>query len=1193
MGDGPTSWADLSVSQKTSGLKFVIVLTPDPVHTHLSLLFDEIAVAVQEGAQDEKYDFDSSWLPWDDQKPSYPLLTDQKQANTEQEVKETQPGIILFRNNSPKPVPQSDKNAPPGNGDDAVAQTYRQGLVVFLVGEEATTGVHRDQFRNAAAWIAALHPNNDRANKVAILGPTFSGSLPSLQQLLSDAAVQKALGFPDAKAIQQLPVYSGSVSNADSALRFHGAFLHFHSFVQNDDEIVKRFLDYMCDEQGKAAGRIAVLSEDETAYGRGVSSAIKPGGCSADFELLNLYYPRDISALRDAYQSKVLPQAGSSSQVSELRRNLPRDLADPSGRVRDSIRSYGGNQTPLAQEAVLLQILAELHDHRVTYIVLRGSNALDQLFLANFLHRSYPDGRIVLYSSDLLFMRERGTDSLSGMLTLSTYPLVTHVHEWTEYPEKHAATRVFSADVVEGDYIALRVLLNDKNLNPGTARCRVTDDNNSPLFIPPVTCGREADYFPIPDYAPPFWIDQHASGENQTCPDDRDAYCGPPAWLSAVGESRFWPVAALLKGLAQNSNVRNHEDAPETPVEMKIAFLVLIGFSLFHAWCCWSGSYTAKPAFRAHFAHQGDFQHRFLLLCGTTCGALMALIAGLGAGAFSYSSALPYSVFVLICMILTLLAGLSAVLGSAYTGLKLRLDEEAGNEARLKHRDKPEELEFGRRKITWCEVLRDKRFFAEAWRSSAWYIAVTAVLWLIIVLPLENALKVENRELTYWRGMHLFSGLSPVVPVLILLVGLYIAFWFALHGMALFGSDKPMLPACETLRITLPNQQEPSKIPLLRMFSQEDAGAEIENAALPLHKFNLLVGAALSVLFLSAALILAREVPIRSLGRWNYSMVFLAGLDVCCLLMLVGAWQLAHSWMKLKRLLTFLDRLTLRRTLSALHGFSWESVWKMSGNVLEVRYKVISRQIEAMNHTLVALQEISMTDAEGRQEAIESLEATREAAGKFASWYAENYQKPGAGDLTNFQEFQKSVAATSGTLLTKLLIPAWRTEEDSLIADPFRPAEDKEKEGAPSQLPRAKEAHIRNAEELVCLTYLGFIQNTLGRLRTLALTIVVLFLACTLAISSYPFDPRQGLSTILVVLFVISGVVIIKVYAEMHRDSTLSHVTNTRPGELGSEFWFKIAGFGLAPLIGLLARIFPGIIDFIFSWIQPGISSLR
>jgi hypothetical protein len=67
----------------------------------------------------------------------------------------------------------------------------------------------------------------------------------------------------------------------------------------------------------------------------------------------------------------------------------------------------------------------------------------------------------------------------------------------------------------------------------------------------------------------------------------------------------------------------------------------------------------------------------------------------------------------------------------------------------------------------------------------------------------------------------------------------------------------------------------------------------------------------------------------------------------------------------------------------------------------------------------------------------------------------------------------------------------------------------------------------------------------------------------------------------------------VKVYAEMHRDATLSHVTNTKPGELGTEFWIKIIGFGFAPFIGLLTRIVPGIGDFLFSWLQPGLSALK
>jgi hypothetical protein len=66
----------------------------------------------------------------------------------------------------------------------------------------------------------------------------------------------------------------------------------------------------------------------------------------------------------------------------------------------------------------------------------------------------------------------------------------------------------------------------------------------------------------------------------------------------------------------------------------------------------------------------------------------------------------------------------------------------------------------------------------------------------------------------------------------------------------------------------------------------------------------------------------------------------------------------------------------------------------------------------------------------------------------------------------------------------------------------------------------------------VCLTYLGFIQNILGRLRTIAMTSAALLIASTVALSTHPFDPRQILSLVLIILFVVVGGVIVKVYAD-------------------------------------------------------------
>lgn len=1207
------------LTDKTSYLKFVIALLPDPVHTHLSLLFDQFAVVIQEGAQDEKYDFDGSWLPWDDQDSQYARLSDEKTSNLETKLKEEQPGIILFRKSADCPEKaqkvRNDSKEESGalSKPDALSRPYREGLIVFVVGEEATQGIHREQFRNALAWIAALQPKpKSRIKHVAILGPTFSGSLPSLAQVFSEPQTTDQLDLPGA-ADDRLAIYSGSVSSKSSAQAFNkmlSSRIRFHSFVQNDNEILSRFCTYITYEQrGFDASRLAIISEDETAYGGpsginlGKEESEQDGQGSKNDEnacpdhALTLYYPRDISALRGAYQTRSLFDTGASPQPADTqRRNLPTDLADPSGRVHDSIRSYGGNQTSLTQEAYLLEIVAALRELHARYILLRSSNTLDQLFLTNFLHRNYPDGRIVIFGSDLLFIRERGATGLGGTMTLSTYPLFPLERDWTEHQSLPASDRVFSSDTAEGTYIAFRLLLNDNRLidkNPAgksyDPHCTVSDKDDKgeyAIFVPAISCTQDP---PIPDYSPPFWTqpdqcgEMNASSTGTSCP-----YPGPAIWLSVIGTNRFWPMASLTRaeqddpsplpdqrttGRMENRK-KEPGGRPEVPLEMKVFLSILIVFSLFHALCCWSGSYTAKPAFRAHFASTGDGSHTLLIFGGSCCVAFMAIVAGWGCGVFWTSApglAYPWSA----------LLSMSFVCAMAWAGIFAY-----SRNTRELSRDLPSGSDLPR--------ITDKDFTLWNYRAAGLFAAALLMFYLSFAVFLQPAFLPENRVLTYWRAMHLASGVSPIVPILSILIGLYLSFWFTLQGLALFGPDRPCLPPKK--RLFLKDKAGKDR-DFLRMFSQEDSAANVERAAMPLTWKVLGIGSLFSGVFLVTSWAIARGVPIRSLGAERYAIVFLAGLAFCCSLSIIVAWRLTSLWEELRQLLTFLDRLPLRRTLAVLHGFSWGSVWKMSGNVLEVRYKVISRQLECMNHSIATLQEFlknpsDPADVPAAAKSLSALLAMRRAGMSFADWYSKNYSIPRAGNLTSFRKFQRIVAAASGVLFAELLVPAWRKEKESLVAAPFRASEDKEG-AAPNKLRQAKDEHIRNAEEFVCLNYLGFIQNILGRLRTMAITSVILFLASTVAVSIYPFDPRQALSAVLILLFVISGAVIVKVYADMHRDATLSHVTNTKPGELGSEFWFKIIGFGFAPLIGLLSRIFPSITDFVFSWLQPGISSLK
>jgi len=226
---------------------------------------------------------------------------------------------------------------------------------------------------------------------------------------------------------------------------------------------------------------------------------------------------------------------------------------------------------------------------------------------------------------------------------------------------------------------------------------------------------------------------------------------------------------------------------------------------------------------------------------------------------------------------------------------------------------------------------------------------------------------------------------------------------------------------------------------------------------------------------------------------------------------------------------------------------------------------------------------------------IKAIEDTTSKRLEFAEWYSSHWDDWKARRLTGLKAVQHSLANTAATMLTELLVPTWRNEGESLAFDPAGKADDggKDKTDAKPQSAGTLPPHMRNAEELVCLVYLAFIQNIVGRMRSLVMGIICIFLAITVAVSSYPFDPRPLLSGIVVVLFAILGATIIAVYSQMHRDPTLSRLTGTTPGELGSDFWIKLIGFGAGPVLALVATVFPEFTGFIFSWIQPGIASIK
>src|ERR1019366_7372141 len=82
--------------------KFVIATLPDPIHTHLALLFDRMVEVIQQAAQDEGYSYEASSLPWEDKDETYLRLADDDLAAHRKDLAEEQPGILVFRRSPTK-----------------------------------------------------------------------------------------------------------------------------------------------------------------------------------------------------------------------------------------------------------------------------------------------------------------------------------------------------------------------------------------------------------------------------------------------------------------------------------------------------------------------------------------------------------------------------------------------------------------------------------------------------------------------------------------------------------------------------------------------------------------------------------------------------------------------------------------------------------------------------------------------------------------------------------------------------------------------------------------------------------------------------------------------------------------------------------------------------------------------------------
>ena len=87
----------------------------------------------------------------------------------------------------------------------------------------------------------------------------------------------------------------------------------------------------------------------------------------------------------------------------------------------DTVPRFSTAQTPLSQEAQLMAIAHQLQRDHTDFILITASNILDELFLAQFLHRACPDARLVFYNGEDRVV-ERDVDNVQYIGSISVTP---------------------------------------------------------------------------------------------------------------------------------------------------------------------------------------------------------------------------------------------------------------------------------------------------------------------------------------------------------------------------------------------------------------------------------------------------------------------------------------------------------------------------------------------------------------------------------------------------------------------------------------------------------------------------------------------------------------------------------------------------------------------------------------------------
>ena len=390
--------------------RHLIALVPDPEESGHSDYFDAVLEGIDDAAAAGSVDFwrlddpasrhyvrDRIWLPWSS--------TDAKKRGDK--CWERQPGVILYR-------PNQDVSTNPA-------------LVVLLVGETPTWGVRDQVLARALSSVDGVDTTADEEPQnlrrfYRVLGPTFSGSAPSLRAAIERHVAVRRQRF--AQFQPQFRIASGTATGSDvKPLLEHALDAHAEEEARlaqvprsaRDDIQVsyasavptyEAMLQAMASFLKQVGGPSALLSESGTAYGD-VSEM------SEQQRLLHRRFPPNLTSLRKAYAN--LPETAANEP---RKTRAPSDVSVAPAEARGEL----SDQTPIAHDLALAEVLRDLGARKVRNVGISATDARDVIFIADRVGRQLPDVRLFTVGYDIRYLHPEHASALNGLLVTHAAP---------------------------------------------------------------------------------------------------------------------------------------------------------------------------------------------------------------------------------------------------------------------------------------------------------------------------------------------------------------------------------------------------------------------------------------------------------------------------------------------------------------------------------------------------------------------------------------------------------------------------------------------------------------------------------------------------------------------------------------------------------------------------------------------------